>query len=166
MPKGQADITVGVDDYQITLRSHGVELLLTSAGQFGAHLTSVKLRQLRLLCVQENMARVAYLKPAPALAVVTFPAGSAPEMSWAGAPLGRRDVVFHGHDEQIHQDNGRLPLGHHIPVDQRSRRSRLGDSSSKPRPASGRPGRQGAATGCALAAALAPEVLPRHRNQA
>ena len=103
MPKGQADIVIGVDDYQTELRSYGMELLLTSAGRFGARLTKVKLRQLLLLCAEENMARVAYLRLAPALAFVTFPAEGAPEMTWSGAPLGPGDIVFHGQGEQMHQ---------------------------------------------------------------
>ena len=103
MPKRQADVIIGIDDYQTALRGYGIELLLTIAGRFGAHLTSVKLRQLQLLCAEENTARVAYLRPASALAVVTFPAEGAPEMWWAGVPLGPGDIVFHGQGEQMHQ---------------------------------------------------------------
>jgi AraC-like DNA-binding protein len=91
------------DDYQTSLKGCGIELLLTCAGRFTAYLTRVELSQLRLLCAQESMARIAYPRLAPTLAFVTFPAEGDLEMTWAGVPLRPGDIVFHGLGEQMYQ---------------------------------------------------------------
>ena len=91
------------DDYQTGLRACGIELLLTCTGRLTAGLTRIELCRLRLLCAQESMARVAYLKLAPALAFVTFPAEGDPGMTWAGVSLRPGDIVFHCLGEQMYQ---------------------------------------------------------------
>ena len=91
------------DDYQKGLKGYGIELLLTCAARFTACVTRVELSQLHLLCVKEIMARVAYLRLAPALAFVTFPAEGNLEMTWAGIPLRSGDIVFHGLGERMFQ---------------------------------------------------------------
>jgi AraC-like DNA-binding protein len=99
----RTEIFIDPADYQAGLGCAGFEAFLACAGRFKARLRYVELCQLSLLHVQENLARVAYLKMAPKRAFITFPTNGDSSMIWAGVRLRPGDIVFHGLGDQMYQ---------------------------------------------------------------
>jgi AraC-like DNA-binding protein len=90
------------DDYQASIGSATVNLVLTGGGDFRARLTSLNLRHLQVLRGHENLRRIAYVALPPERVVISFPASAAP-LIWGGLELRRGNIVFHGSGERTHQ---------------------------------------------------------------
>jgi AraC-like DNA-binding protein len=103
MPESGADIFNDPDDYRTSLGDAGIELGLVCTGKFQARLTRVALCQLHLLQGCESIARIAHLRLTPRFAFVTFPIDGDSLMTWAGMPLRRDEILFHGRGEHLHQ---------------------------------------------------------------
>jgi AraC-like DNA-binding protein len=91
------------DDYAASVSGARINLVLTGHGEFKARLTSVKLPHLHLLHGRENLARVAYVSPAPESIFVVFPNEFRPPPIWNGVELQTRHIALHGRGAGMHQ---------------------------------------------------------------
>jgi AraC-like DNA-binding protein len=89
--------------YEASLRQARIELVITSRGEFKAHITWAELPHSQLLRCEEDVPRIGYLSLAPQLAVVAFPTGSGPLPVWGGLEVQAGDIVFHSRGERQHQ---------------------------------------------------------------
>ena len=71
---GTATFTT-TEEYQAEFGGTSVNLTLTGSGDFKARLTWVKLRHINLLRGSENLARIAFVSPAPARAFISLSLG-------------------------------------------------------------------------------------------
>jgi AraC-like DNA-binding protein len=102
MPGGGTRTFLDHDHYEASLRDAQIEAIIVSHAPFRARLTWAELHHLQILRCEEDSPRVAYVRLAPWLAFVTFPANSAPFPVWRGMELQARDVVFHSRGEGLH----------------------------------------------------------------
>jgi AraC-like DNA-binding protein len=91
------------DDYQSSIGSASVKLVLTGRGDFKARLTWLKLRYLHLFSGRENVPRIAHVSLRPARAFVSFPMNCDAHPVWSGVELRPGDIVFHSRGERTHQ---------------------------------------------------------------
>ena len=103
MPGGGTRTFLDPDHYEASLRDAQVEAIIVTRGHFRARLTLAELHHLQILRCEEDSPRVAYMRLAPRLAVVTFPINSASLPVWRGVELQAGDIVFHGRGERFHQ---------------------------------------------------------------
>jgi AraC-like DNA-binding protein len=95
--RGSGTATFGdPDDYAASISDARINLVLTGHGEFKARLTWVKLAHLHLLHGRENLARVAYVSPAPESIFVAFPTGFRPPPTWNGLQLQPGDIMLCG----------------------------------------------------------------------
>jgi AraC-like DNA-binding protein len=91
------------DDYAASVSGARIHLVLTGSGDFKARLTWVRLPHLQLLRTRENLARVAYVSPAPDSLLVAFPMQLRPPPVWRGVELQAGSIVLQGPREGLHQ---------------------------------------------------------------
>jgi AraC-like DNA-binding protein len=103
MPGGGTRTFLEPDHYEASLRQAQIEALIVSSGKLGARLTWAELHHLQVLRCEEDSPRVAYVRFAPHLAFVAFPAGSAAMPVWRGREMQTGDIMFHGRGERMHQ---------------------------------------------------------------
>jgi AraC-like DNA-binding protein len=103
MPRVGPTIFNDPADYQASLCGARVNLVFTGRGDFKARLTRVELPNLRLLCGQENLPRIAYLSLTSKRVFVAFPMQFDPPFICGGIELQSGDVVFHSRGERTHQ---------------------------------------------------------------
>jgi AraC-like DNA-binding protein len=103
MPGSGTSTFIDPDDYQASLRQARLDIVVTSQGAFGAHMTWATLHHLRLLHSEEDLPRIAYLSLDPALLFVGFTMRPDLSMLWGGVELQTGDLIFHSRGERFHQ---------------------------------------------------------------
>jgi AraC-like DNA-binding protein len=93
-------------DFQAGFGGATIDLVFTRPGIFSARLTSVSLPGLKLLSVQESLARIAYISLAPETTNFTFSTRSQPPPIWGGVEMKSQDLMFHSVGERMHQRTG------------------------------------------------------------
>ncbi len=91
------------DHYEASLRQAQIEILIALSSKFKARLTWAELHDLQVFRCEEDFPRVAYVRLAPQLSFVTFPAHSGPLPVWGGTELRPGEIVLHGRGERLHQ---------------------------------------------------------------
>ena len=91
------------DHYETSLRQAQIEILIALSSKFKARLTWAELHDLQVFRCAEDSPRVAYVRLAPQLSFVTFPAHSGPLPVWGGTELRPGEIVLHGRGEGVHQ---------------------------------------------------------------
>jgi hypothetical protein len=89
-------------DYEASLCGAKIDLVVTGRGRFKVVLTWAELRQLHLLCSQEDLASIAYVELPAHLAYVAFPTRFDPPPIWGGVKLRPGNIVFHSCGELMH----------------------------------------------------------------
>src|SRR5262245_9800848 len=91
------------DDYCANLPDVGIDLVRIGGGSFRARVTWYGMRQLRLVGIEESMARIAFLSLAPNRVFVSFSSSGDPSPIWNGMELLPGEIVLHGCGERFHQ---------------------------------------------------------------
>jgi AraC-like DNA-binding protein len=103
MPGGGTSTFLEPDHYEASLSRTQIEATIVPRGKFKARLTWAELHHLQVLRCEEDAPRVAYLRLAPRLAFLTFPAGSEPLPVWRGREMQAGGIMFHSRGERLHQ---------------------------------------------------------------
>jgi AraC-like DNA-binding protein len=103
MPGGGTRTFVEAAHYEAALRHAQIEAIISLRGKFSARLTWAELHYSQLFRCVEETARTAYLRLAPGLAFVTFPAYPTSLPVWRGVRLRADDILFHRRGEWMHQ---------------------------------------------------------------
>jgi AraC-like DNA-binding protein len=80
-----------------------VDLVLTSRIPFGAQVSWLAMRRLRLCVIEEDAPRLAFVSLPPALFFISFPLADDPAPVWNGVRLHRGDLVLHMPGDRFHQ---------------------------------------------------------------
>ncbi len=91
------------DHYEASLRQAQIEIIIALSPRFKARLSWAELHDLQVFRCEEDFPRVAYVRLAPRLSFVTFPAHSGPLPVWGGTELRPGEIVLHGRGERSHQ---------------------------------------------------------------
>ena len=91
------------DSYRASLREAGIRLVLTGCVDFGARISWLDMRCLRLLAIEEKAPREASISLPPSPLFVSFPLADRPSLLWNGTRLRRGDLVLHASGDQFHQ---------------------------------------------------------------
>src|ERR1700730_15393823 len=102
MPGSGTSTFIDPDDYQASLRQARLCLLVTGRGAFKASLTWATLHHHHLLRGEEDLPRIGYVSPAPALVFAGFAGCTDAPMVWGGVELQAEDIIVHGRGEQFH----------------------------------------------------------------
>src|SRR6516165_5131405 len=103
MPGGGTRTFLEPDQYEASLRQAQIEAVIVPRGKFSARLTWAELHHLQVLRCEEESPRLAYLRFAPGLGFVTFPAGLEPLPVWRGRVIQVREIMFHSRGDRVHQ---------------------------------------------------------------
>src|SRR6516225_8125659 len=103
MPGGGTRTFLEPDHYEASLRQAQIEAMIVPRGKFRARLTWAELHHLQVLRCEENAPHVSYVRLAPGLAVVTFPADSGAPPVWGGREMQAGAIMFHGRGERLYQ---------------------------------------------------------------
>jgi len=81
------------DDYRVNVPGANVNLVLTGSGRFKARATWVELPRLRLIRIEENLPRIAFVALEPGPLFVAFPTRH--ESIWNGLEVRIGDIIWH-----------------------------------------------------------------------
>lgn len=96
MPGSTASVFSERDFYHAALQQDaGIELVVTSQGEFRAELIRLELLQMHLVTGLERLARIAYVVPSADLVRITLPTRGNGSLFWAGAALRPDEIVSH-----------------------------------------------------------------------
>jgi AraC-like DNA-binding protein len=85
-----------------SLGGSSANFIVTGGGDFRARLTSLNLRDLRVVRGSENLPRIAHISLPPDRVIFSFPTSAAPAI-WNGFGLRFGDILFRGRGERTHQ---------------------------------------------------------------
>ena len=90
------------DDY---LQPGGAAVGLVTTGHvpFGAQLSWIDMRSLRLLAIEEQAPRVAFISVPPSAVFISFPLAANAALVWNGIGLRRGELVLHAPGDRFHQ---------------------------------------------------------------
>jgi hypothetical protein len=103
MPGGGTSKFLEPGDYEAGLHRAQIDVVIVSHGKFEARLSWADLHHSQVLRFEEDLSRVAYMRLAPLLAFLTFPASSVPLPVLRGIEPQPGDIMFHGRGERMHQ---------------------------------------------------------------
>jgi AraC-like DNA-binding protein len=91
------------DDVFANVLGVDVDLVLTSRIPFGARVSWLAMRCLRLCLIEEDAPRLAFMSLPPTRLFISFPLIDDPAPVWNGIRLRRGDLVLHGPGDRFHQ---------------------------------------------------------------
>jgi hypothetical protein len=89
--------------YRAHLREADIRLVVTGCVEFGARVSWLDVRCLRLLAIEEKTPREAFISLPPSPLFVSFPLADRPSLVWNGVRLRRGDLVLHAPEDRFHQ---------------------------------------------------------------
>jgi AraC-like DNA-binding protein len=90
------------DDVFSNLLDTDVDLVLTGRVPFGAQVSWLAMRSLRLCLIEEDAPRIAFVSLPPVRLFIFFPVGDDPAPVWNGIRLHRGDLVLHMPRDRFH----------------------------------------------------------------
>ena len=103
MPLVSTAIFADPDHYGASLHGAKIALVFTDQGDFNARTTSVELPNLRLLCSQERLSRIAFISLPTKRVFISLPTHFDAPPICAGIELKLGDIIFHGIGDCMHQ---------------------------------------------------------------
>jgi AraC-like DNA-binding protein len=91
------------NSYPSKLMDADVRLVVTDRIEFGAEVSWLRTRCLRLFVIEENAPRVAFIALSPSSVFVSFPLVDSSSLTWNGVRLKLGDLVLHAPGERFHQ---------------------------------------------------------------
>jgi AraC-like DNA-binding protein len=89
--------------YRRNLAGAEVGLVLTGNTAFGAHVSWIDMHRLRLLAIEEQAPRVAFISLPPERLFVSFPLTGNGCLAWNGIGLARGELVLHAPGDRFYQ---------------------------------------------------------------
>jgi AraC-like DNA-binding protein len=103
MPRSTTSGFSDPDEYQAALRDVGsLGLFVAAPGEFHARLTQVRLRNLRLAAVEENLSRIGFLAVPADEVLISFPLGNKPAPIWGGIRPQAGEFMTIGPGHRLH----------------------------------------------------------------
>jgi AraC-like DNA-binding protein len=91
------------EDFEDALRKEGCRgLIITGRGEFRAQLTQITLHGVRLLEVEEQLARIAFIEVSPDMVVAAFPIGEESVLICGGVRTLAGEIMILSPGEQVH----------------------------------------------------------------
>src|SRR5258708_34330769 len=91
------------DSYCASLTKADIRLVVSGCVEFGAQVSWLDLRRLRLFEIEEKAPRVAFISLPASPLFVSFPLADSPPLVWNGIRLRRGDLVLHAPGERSYQ---------------------------------------------------------------
>ena len=117
MPGGGTRTFLEPDYYEASLGQAQIQAVILPVSKFRARITWAELHHLQLLRCEQEAPHVAYVRLAPELAFVTFPADSEPLPVWRGREMQAGEIIFHGRGERLHQSTSTPSVWNVIAMD-------------------------------------------------
>jgi AraC-like DNA-binding protein len=100
------------EEYQVGVPGASINLVLTGSGDFKARLTWVNLRRLRLVRIEENLPRIAFVRFAPGPIFVSFAMRHTTPVNWNDIEMRSGQIVLHSSGERLYQrTSGKVTWG-------------------------------------------------------
>jgi AraC-like DNA-binding protein len=103
MPGSAASVFREPEDFETALRAEGrLALRVTGRGRFGARLTRVALRCLRLWTAEEDLSRIAFIAVPADMVLISLPLGTGTGQVYGGIGMQAGEIMTLGPDQQVH----------------------------------------------------------------
>jgi AraC-like DNA-binding protein len=100
------------EEYRVGIPGARINVVLTGSGDFKARLTWVNLRRLRLVRIEENLPRIAFVTLAPGPVFLSFAMRHTAPVCWNEVEMRSGQIVLHSFGERLYQrTGGRLTWG-------------------------------------------------------
>jgi AraC-like DNA-binding protein len=94
------------EEYRVGIPGASINVVLTGSGDFKARLAWVNLRRLRLVRIEENLPRIAFVRLAPGPIFVSFAMRNTSPVSWNEVEMRSGQIVLHSCGERLYQRTG------------------------------------------------------------
>jgi AraC-like DNA-binding protein len=99
-------------EFRVGIPDASINVVLTGSGDFKARLTWVTLRRMRLVRIEENLPRIAFVRLAPGPIFVSFAVHHTTPVFWNEVEVRSGQIVLHRCGERLHQRTaGKLTWG-------------------------------------------------------
>jgi AraC-like DNA-binding protein len=100
------------EEYRVGIPGARINVVLSGTGDFKARLTWVNLRHLRLVRIEENLPRIAFVRLGPGPIFVSFATRHTAPVYWNEVEMTSGQIVLHSRADRLHQrTGGRLTWG-------------------------------------------------------
>ena len=89
--------------YPASLMDVDIRLVVSGCVEFGAQVSWLRMRCLRLFVIEEKAPRVAFIALSPSSVFVSFPLADSSSLIWNGVRLNLGDLVLHAPGDRFHQ---------------------------------------------------------------